>query len=128
MCLDVNEELTQELLEGPEEIEVYKELFLWKKQLSSEYYSYIWQPGWNHAADEVDIRTNDHEPSVLKVYGGCFHVYLNPECTMDEDLIRVKFKALKSDLVKAGYFCGMTSATFTKLYLSQEEYDNAMLT
>ncbi len=123
MCLVVDEKLTQELLDGPEEIEVYKELYLTKGTLSSEFCAYDWKPGWNETEDAPDIREKYDR---LEVHGGCFHAYLDSYCSGDNELVTVKFKALKSDLVKAGRFCSMKSATFIKLYLSQEEYDNAV--
>ncbi len=123
MCLTVNEQLTQELLDGPEEIEVYKELYLQNGTLSSEFCAYDWKSGWNETEGPPDIRERYNR---LEVHGGCFHAYLDSYCSGDQEFVTVKFKALKSDLVKAGRFCSMKCATFTKLYLSQEEYDNAI--
>ncbi len=123
MCLVVNEQLTQEVLDGPEEIEVYKELWLPNGTLNSEFCDYEWKPGWNETEGPPDIRD---QYSRVEVHGGCFHAYLDPFCSGDNELITVKFKALKSDLVKAGRFCSTKCATFIKLYLSQEDYDNAV--
>lgn len=121
MCLNINYNITNEVANGPDEIKVWKALILISdKNLISAIWSFYWKPGENIAEDEL-------EKNEWEVNGGCFHVFLDHEdaklyCeTRNYNL--VEFTAKKEDFVAGGYWNRHKSACFTKLHLSQEEYN-----
>lgn len=113
MCLNIDKEITNRLLAGPEKFRVWKTLWWDGENFRSVYKDYEWKFGENVAEGEV-IKLWE------EVYGGCFHVYLDKKrakSMCDTSHLLAELEVDKKDLVAGGTFCGDESACFKKVTL-----------
>lgn len=134
MCLTVNAQITNEVLDDQWPLKAYKvvEMASPYGRLGSPYqYHYTWQAGVNQSSVlELTIPFTPSPSDIGTVEHG-FHVYLHREtaekdCTSYSLVIEVICE--KKDFIAAGYDNNSTnkSAVFSKVTLPQETYDDAV--
>ena len=137
MCLKIDEKLTEKGLKGRKihsngMVKVWKVLDKFRLEgiLCSPHKSQFWQPGWN-VSDRPSKRLLNNEKKDKRVYKG-IHVLMTKRCVknfMDLNEIAVPVYVSKEDFVACGksiYRGVFYDAVFTKVFLEEEDYNNAL--
>lgn len=131
MCLEV---VSTNWTYEQKERTFYKVLLIREGKLCSPYYSYEWKVGENevqfappnnnyfYSGDGNFQRLVFQGLHVFEVLSNAEVVRKSIQIHRDCDCVVVKLTGKKADFIAAGY----VDAAFTKLTLSQEEYDNVL--
>lgn len=108
----------------PQTVSAINEAIKKKLKLNSPIFDTEWKPGWKVAARALKIGIPRHT-----INGGAIHVYRSLQHLKDSNWLKnrpdrfvLKVTANSEDLLG----CNNKEAAFTKVFLSQKEYDRAI--